>query len=160
VDAIVELSKEPFFDELEFRIIGDGLLFDETVEPLRDFRNVIIDKGFLTHAEIAALHKDYGVFLVPTRADTQGVSRDEAMASGLVPVTSAVTAVPEFVDEECGFMAPFDDASGLAAAIKTLYLEPDRFARMSAAAAARVRRQSTADLTAQRELELFRDPVR
>jgi glycosyltransferase involved in cell wall biosynthesis len=40
---------------------------------------------------------------VPSRTDTQGVSRDEAMSSGLVPVTNAVAAIPEFVDDtvEC-----------------------------------------------------------
>jgi glycosyltransferase involved in cell wall biosynthesis len=138
VQAIVELSKKPFFNDLEFRVIGDGKLFDETVAPLRGFRNVIIEPRFMTQAEIAALHKDYGVFLSPTRMDAQGVSRDEAMSSGLVPITSNVAAIPEFVDEDCGFMAPLDDAAGLAAAIEILYHDPARFERMSAAAAARV----------------------
>jgi glycosyltransferase involved in cell wall biosynthesis len=92
--------------------------------------------------------------------DAQGVSRDEAMASGLVPVTSGVTAVPEFVDQECGFLVPLDDAVGLAAAIETLYHDPARFERMSAAAAARVRKQSGPDLTAGRELELLGEPLR
>jgi FkbM family methyltransferase len=156
VRAILELSEKPFFTDLEFRIVGDGRLFDETVAPLRGFDNVIIDQRFLTQTEIAALHKDYGVFLSPTRMDSQGVSRDEAMASGLVPVTSAVAAVPEFVDDACGFLAPFDDASALAAAIETLYHDPERFERMSVAAAARVRRQSGPDATAGRELDLFR----
>src|SRR5690606_37063715 len=82
VKCILELSKEPFFDELEFRIIGDGKLFDETVEPIRKFDNVIIEKKFLSQQEIAELHKQYGVFLCPSRMDTQGVSRDEAMGSG------------------------------------------------------------------------------
>lgn len=158
VKAILDLAEKPFFDDLEFRIIGDGALFEETVGPLRGLSNVIVDRRFLTQAEIAALHKEYGVFLTPTRMDAQGVSRDEAMASGLVPVTSSVTAVPEFVDVDCGFLAPYDDASGLADAIETLYHDPERFERMSAAAAARVRGQSGPDLTAGREIVLFGEP--
>jgi hypothetical protein len=83
VAAILRLAKEPFFNQLHFRIVGDGVLFDETVAPLRDFLNVQIERTFLTQHEIATLHRDYGVFLVPSRMDSQGVSRDEAMASGL-----------------------------------------------------------------------------
>lgn len=159
VEAIVKLSTEPWFGELEVRVIGDGRLFDETVAPLRKFDNVIVERGFLTQAEIAALHKDYGVFLSPTRMDAQGVSRDEAMSSGLVPVTTDVAAIPEFVDSTCGFLAPLDDAAGLAAGIAALYHDPARFARMSAAAAARVRGQSGPEQTTGRELALIRAAI-
>jgi glycosyltransferase involved in cell wall biosynthesis len=92
--------------------------------------------------------------------DAQGVSRDEAMSSGLVPITSNVAAIPEFVDDACGFMAPLDDASGLAAAIETLYHDPARFERMSAAAASRVRGQSGPEQTTGRELALIREAMR
>ncbi|RIA56037.1 spore maturation protein CgeB [Dichotomicrobium thermohalophilum] len=155
VEAILALRDKPFFSDLEFRIIGDGKLFEETLAPLRGLDNVTIERRFLTQPEIAELHKEYGVFLCPTRWDSQGVSRDEAMSSGLVPVTNAVAAVPEFVDESCGFMAPPEDAAGLAAAIETLYHDPERFLAMSEAAAARVRRQSAAEEVIKKELELF-----
>jgi len=156
VRAIVELSKQPWFDELEILIVGDGVLFDETVPPLRAFPNVTVRREFLRQEEIAKLHKEYGVFLCPTRMDTQGVSRDEAMASGLVPVTSRAGAVPEFVDEDCAFLAPVEDSAGLARAIEQLYSDPELFLRMSTAAAARVRRQSDPELTVTTELELVR----
>lgn len=159
VEAIVLLSKQPFFKDLEFRVVGDGKLFDDTLAPLRGFSNVIIERKFLTQTEIAALHKQYGVFLSPTRMDAQGVSRDEAMASGLVPVTTNVAAIPEFVDDSCGFMAPLDDARGLAAAIETLYHDAALFERLSAAAAARVRGQSGPEQTTGREIELIRQAM-
>lgn len=155
VAAILRLAHEPFFDQLHFRIIGDGVLFDETVAPLREFPNIQIERTFLTHREIAALHRDYGVFLVPSRMDSQGVSRDEAMASGLVPITNRVAAIPEFVDEDCAFLADPEDAAGLAAAVRQLHEDPDLFARMSEAAAQRVRRQSGFARTIARELALF-----
>jgi len=155
VAAILELAKESWFKELEFLIVGDGLLFDTTLEPLRDFDNVTTRRGFLTQSEISELHSDFGVFLVPTRMDAQGVSRDEAMASGLVPVTNGVAAVPEFVDEASGFLADSEDASGLAQGIKALYEDPSLFERMSVAAAERVRAQSDSTLVIQKELSLF-----
>ncbi|RVT87301.1 glycosyltransferase [Rhodobacteraceae bacterium CCMM004] len=155
VAAILELSKRPFFDELSFTLVGQGPLFDETTEPLRDFGNVTLDNRFVLQHEIAALHKRHGVLLVPTRMDSQGVSRDEAMSSGMVPVTSNVAAVPEFVDERCGFLAPAEDHLKLAEAIETLYRDPELFLKMSAAAAERVRRQSGFDQTIAREIALI-----
>jgi glycosyltransferase involved in cell wall biosynthesis len=89
--------------------------------------------------------------------DTQGVSRDEAMSAGLVPVTSRVGAIPEFVDDSCGCLAEPEDAAGLAAAIAGLYHSPDLFMALSAAAAGRVRRQSAQDIIIDRELHLIVD---
>ena len=154
VAAVLELSNEPWFNELDFTFIGDGPLFEETLAPLWDFENVLIRKGFLTHAEIASEHARHGVLLVPTRSDTQGVSRDEAMSSGLVPITSAVAAIPELVDEEVAFLAPPEDPRARADAVRTLRAEPARYLRMSAAAARRVRRQSGADHVLDAELRL------
>jgi len=155
VKMILELSNKPIFSELEFRMIGGGELFKETLEPLRKFKNVIIENRFLTQAEIADLHKKYGVFLCPSRMDTQGVSRDEAMASGLVPATNAVAAIPEFVDKTCGILARGEDALAMADGIAYLYENPGKFQDMSAAAAKRVRQQNGFDLTIQKEIELF-----
>jgi len=155
VRAILALSEKPYFKDLEFRMVGDGRLFDEVLEPIRAFDNVHIERRFLTHVEIAAFHREYGIFLCPSRMDTQGVSRDEAMASGLVPVTNAVAAIPEFVDETCGMLAPQEDAVGLAESIGKLYHSPELFSAMSAAAAARVRRESSSAKTIDLELTLF-----
>jgi glycosyltransferase involved in cell wall biosynthesis len=85
VKAIELLSNKPWFFDMEFRLIGDGPLFEDTVAPLRKYKNVYIEQRFLNRDEIAALHKEYGIFLCATRWDSHGVSRDEAMSSGLVP---------------------------------------------------------------------------
>ena len=157
VKAIQMLQDEPFFKELEFKIIGNGALFDEITKPVRYTPNVILERRFLTQPEIAEIHKEYGVFLCPSRMDSQGVSRDEAMSSGLVPVTSAVAAIPEFVDEASGYLAPLDDAQGLADAIRDMYHNPETFLRKSKAAAARVRGQSGRDIIITRELAIITD---
>ena len=156
VKTILLLSEMSWFSELEFKMIGDGALFDEILEPVKHFRNVSIERGFLTQSQIADLHKQYGIFLVPTRADTQGVSRDEAMSSGLVPVTNAVAAIPEFVDDTCGILAPGDDAYAMAEGIKRLYYEEDLFCIMSEKAANRIRKQTSFEYTIKREISLIR----
>lgn len=155
VEAISLLSKTPQFEQMEFRLVGDGPLFDELTKPLEAFDNVILDKRFLTQDEIARMHREYGVFLCPSRMDTQGVSRDEAMASGLVPVTNAVAAIPEFADGTCAEIVDPEDASALAAALLSLVSSPRRYRRKSQAAAKRVRAQSDADVIVPKELAVL-----
>ncbi len=70
-------------------------------------------------------------------------------------MTNAVAAIPEFVDETCGMLAPQEDAAGLAESIAKLYRSPELFFAMSAAAAARVRRESSSAKTIDLELKLF-----
>ena len=157
IKALQTIADEYWFSELQVTIVGDGELFEDITRPLAGMANVTLVKSFLTQSEIAALHRQHGVFLSPTRMDTQGVSRDEAMSSGLVPVTNAVAAVPEFVADDCGFLAAAEDYEGLAAAIRQLRDDPQRFLAMSDAAAKRVRLQSGFDQTIGRELTLIAD---
>ena len=153
--AIRELASHPLFPQMAFTLVGDGPLWDENFSGLAAYPNVRLERRFLTQAAIARLHREHGVFLVPTRGDTHGVSRDEAMASGLVPVTNPVGAVPEFVDEACGILCPPDDPAALAAALAGLAGDPERFLALSSAAAARVRRTCDAETTTRREIDLL-----
>lgn len=155
IKTILYLSKKSFFKDLEIRIIGDGQLFEETVSPIKDLKNVILEKKFLTQEEISFLHKQYGIFLCPTRMDSQGVSRDEAMSSGLIPVTNNIAAIPEFVDDSCGILAPPEDAQAMADGITSLVKNPTLFLEMSKNAAQRVCRQSSAELIISKEIDTF-----
>lgn len=154
VSAILNLAEQGF-SRLKFTIVGDGPLFDETLRPLQNLENVRVERRFLTQSEIAEYHRHHGIFLVPTRLDTQGVSRDEAMASGLVPVTNRVSAVPEFVDDDCAGLAAPDDAQGIADSIRAMIESPALFLSRSRNAAERVRRQSGCDVVIPAELELL-----
>lgn len=156
VKAVIELSKEDFFDDLEFLFVGDGVLFDEILQPIKNFPNVKIERGFLSQIDIAKLHKEYGVFLCPTRMDAQGVSKDEAMSSGLVVVTNGVTAIPEFVDASCGILADGEDYVGMAEGIKNLYAGPELFQRLSKAAHERVVKQVAKGKVVNEEVSSFR----
>ncbi len=155
VKTILELSQKEWFKEIEFLIVGDGILFDELTESLNQFENVTLKKTFLSQKEIAELYKEYGIVLVPSRADTQGVARDEAMSCGLVPVTSKVQAIPEFVDDKCAILADEDDYMGMAEGIEKLYHNPELFAEMSKNAADRVRSQCSKDNTVDAEINLI-----
>ena len=155
IKTILELSKRDFFNELEFCLVGDGPLFDELTSKVSSFKNVKLRKGFLNQADIAELHKSYGVFLTPTRMDSQGVSRDEAMSSGLVPITNSVAAIPEFLDDSSGFMVPSEDYKAMADAIETLFKNEKLFLEMSVNASLRVRKQCGLEETIKKEMQLF-----
>lgn len=155
VKAVMELSKKEFFQGLEFLFVGSGDLFDEILKPIKGYQNVTLQKTFLRQEKISELHKEYGIFLTPTRMDAQGVSRDEAMSSGMVPVTNAITAIPEFVDENCGILADGEDYKGMAEGIERLYQNPDEFLRLSKNAAERVRSQTSKEFTIVKEEKLI-----
>ncbi len=155
--AILELSKNPIFKELEIAIYGDGQHFERDTKGLEKFPNVKLNKGFLLQDDIAALHKNYGVYIATTRMDAQGVSRDEAMSSGLVPIANAVAAIPEFVDDNCGMLVAGEDYMGVADAVIRLYNEPKLFEKLSQGAAERVRNQSGFEQTINKEIELIKN---
>lgn len=132
VGAILELSKRPYFKALSFTICGSGPMFDQTVEPLRQFDNVKLKNRFFTQEEIRDLHAEHGIFLSPTRFDSQGVSMCEASSSGLVTISSKVAAVPEFIEHRVsGLLAQPESINDLADLIEELYFDAELFQRLS-----------------------------
>lgn len=161
VRAIKELSRRPFFGELEFTICGEGRLFEREVADLRDLPNVSLHERFFSQDEIVYLHQLHGVFLAPTRFDSQGVSMCEAMSSGLATISSDVAAIPEFIENRVtGMLAPPESAVGLADAVEELYFDPDLFQQISGGGARRMRSQCGHEQTVHREVALIREKVR
>lgn len=158
VAAILELSKRPFFQDLEFTICGQGQLFDETVAPLRNFKNVVLKNEFFTQEEIAQLHAEHGVFLCPTRFDSQGVSMCEAISSGLVALSSNVAAIPEFIHHRnTGLLAPAEQPEALADLAELLYFDEELFSKLSQAGSKWVTENCGRNATIRREIELIRE---
>lgn len=153
--AILKLSKTPEFSKMTFDLYGDGPRFDEDTKQLKKFSNVHLHRKFITQSEIAKLHKTHGIYIATTRMDTQGVSRDEAMSSGLVPVASAVAAIPEFVDDTCGILVPAEDAQAVADAILKLVRDPELFCKLSKNAAKHVRGLTSKEFTIDKETNLI-----
>ncbi|MDJ0768354.1 MAG: glycosyltransferase family 4 protein [Ilumatobacter sp.] len=153
-DAVLRLADSDHFAEMHVTIVGDGKYFDECTGPLHELDNVTISRGFVSPERLAELHGDHGVMLVPSRWDSQGLTSLEAMSSGLVPVTTAVAAVPEYVPEDAGVLCPPEDAACLAEAVLALQDDPDQFLERSRRAAAAVRASCGVERTIGAECEL------
>jgi L-malate glycosyltransferase len=157
VKAILILSERPVFNDLAFTIIGEGSLFDKLLNPLRKFSNITIKKGVVRQIEIPAVHKEHGVFLCPTRQDAQGVSMCEAMSSGLVPITSYSTAIPEFVtNNSSGILTR--SPKEIADAIEYLCKHDDKFKTLSRSASDDIRRLCDIKGIIKRELLIIENP--
>jgi glycosyltransferase involved in cell wall biosynthesis len=154
VEAIKLLSGKPFFNDLQFCIYGKGKYFKTLTDPLKSFSNVSLNETFLANQEIPGVHKQYGLFLCPTRQDAQGVSMCEAMSSGLVPITSDCTAIPEFVEHlHSGLLS--DNPQELADAIEKLYHDPSMFVRISKQASASIVEKCSITNIVTKELSVF-----
>jgi len=153
--TITSLKSEPWFDQLHFRVIGDGRHHEEDVEPLRALSNVSIEPRIMPAKELRPILSNAGISLLPTRWDSQGMMMGESMMAGLVPITNAVAAIPEFVDEKSGIVVPPEDFEAMAEAIARMVEHPDEFVELSKAAHERVLRQCGPGATVAREIEIF-----
>ncbi len=153
--AINILAEREGFNELKFTICGSGIQFEPLTNQVSHHNNVTLHEGHLNSDEMQKFHGKNGVFLVPSRFDTQGVMMGEAMASGLVCITNGVAAIPEYADSECAILVRPDDALAYADAIWDLYQNPKNMRKLSKAAGERVREQCGHENTIKRELELF-----
>lgn len=131
VRVILELSHRECFKDMEFSIYGDGTLHDVLLEPLRKFENVHIYKKFLTHEEIAKMHKEHGIGLFASRFDNQAVSSCEAAMSGNVVITSKGIGAVEFVNPNCNTYCETENYKEYADLIEKLYYDPKLFSKIS-----------------------------
>lgn len=154
-DAILELSKRDVFSNFDFTIFGDGKHFESSTIPLEKFDNITINQRFVSTSEMSALHKTHGIMLVPSRWDSQGLTCGEAMASGLVPITNNVAALPEFMDEQCGFLCIPDSPVAIADALEFCATHPEAFLEMSEKAAQRAAKQCGKEATIDQEIDLL-----
>lgn len=157
VNAILELEKWEHFKELNFTIVGEGRLFNSLTAPLKNIKNVKLVNTFLSQNEIVNYHKAHGVFLCPTRQDAQGVSMCEAMASGLVPISSNNSAIPEYLNENIGFLTISPES--IAEAIKFLYNNPLKFIKMSCETSHFINQKCGINETIIKEYKLINDNI-
>jgi L-malate glycosyltransferase len=151
VHAILALSRSKHFSQFQFTVVGEGSLFAPLTAPLREFRNVRLQEGLIAHAEIPKLHDQHGIFLCPTRQDTHGVSMCEAMSSGLVPLTSNNSAIPEYVQHgKSGWLTK--TAKEIAIAMETLAGDDTLFQSLSRGASEYVRAKCGIDHIIKKEL--------
>ncbi len=153
--AILGLSKKPWFSELSIEIYGDGQYFEKDTAPLRLFENVKLHRRFIGAKDLREVFARSGIALLPTRWDSQGMLNGEAMSSGVVPVSNAVTAIPEFISEAEGKLADPENSNQLAMGISELIENSEQFLTKSLSAKERVEAQCSPEKTVHREIELF-----
>jgi glycosyltransferase involved in cell wall biosynthesis len=131
------------------------VLFNELTQKVSHFKNVKLISGFLSNEEIPLKHLQNGVFLCPTRQDAQGVSMCEAMSSGLVPVTSNNTAIPEFVEDKYSGFLNVNTPVKFADSIEFIFNNPKRFLKISKNASIAITNKCSSSLVSKLELDLF-----
>jgi len=99
VDIAIEIMQY-LPDNFSLDIYGKGHYekqYKKQIKQLNLEKRISIKNTFIDRKNLNDFFSNYGVFLAPTRMDAQGVSMCEAMASGLLTVSSNNTAIPEFV---------------------------------------------------------------
>ncbi|MDW8281265.1 MAG: glycosyltransferase [Myxococcales bacterium] len=105
--------------------------------------------------DVPALLCAFDVFALTSYTEGLPLVIPEAMASGLPIVATAVGGVPGIVPEAVGVLCPHGDLEGLTAALRGLRDEPERRARMAAAACAYARQRFSLDTMADRYAALY-----
>lgn len=154
IEAIEKFSSYSEFYNFEFSIYGSGPLLDRQTKNIKKFKNVKIYDRFLNRNEIKIAHDNHQIFLCPTRQDAQGVSMCEAMASGLIPITSNSTAIPEFVDHNSsGFLT--ESSNEIVEVLFKLNDNKDLISKMSIQARNRVVKQCDLEKIMNKETKMI-----
>jgi len=119
-------------------LIGDGPDRD-AVEKETDRLGLRHDVRFFGKVDqVAELLRGSDLFLLPSETESFGLAALEAMACGVPVIASAVGGLPEVVvSGESGFLAPPGAVSVMAREAVAILCDPERHARMRAAAAER-----------------------
>jgi len=81
-------------------IYGKGKYRDKFIKLIKQYNlenRVHIINKFIDRKDLPNLFSYYGIALMPSRMDAQGVSMCEMMSSGLLTISSYSTAIPEFI---------------------------------------------------------------
>ena len=108
--------------ECRYTIIGDGVLLPELRNKANNHPNGhrVIFKGAQPSSVVASSLKSTDLFLLPSVRDSSGdmegipVSLMEAMASGVIVLSTVHSGIPELItDGESGFLVPEKDSGAI-----------------------------------------------
>lgn len=164
IEAVAELRRAGL--PARYTIVGAGPLLDELQDRARQLgvADVVDFAGAQPHARVLELLDAADVFLSPGvvaasgDVETQGVALLEAQAAGLPVVATRVGGVEETVaDGRSGLLVAPADAPALAAALRTLYGDPRRWADMGQAGRAHVAAGYDRDFLMNRLIRLYHE---
>jgi glycosyltransferase involved in cell wall biosynthesis len=124
-------------------VVGDG--------PLRDLLPAAV--GFVPHDELGPYYERAAIVCVPSRREGYGFTAREAMAHGRAVVTTGAGGIADAIEDDVtGVVVPARDTVALKAALEGLLSDPERRARLGAAA--REKAQATFSFSAATEATL------
>ena len=142
--------------DARFVIVGEGELEAKLREQIRDLhleKHVLL-AGF--RADALSLQKSFDLFVLSSVTEGMGSVLLDAMEIGQGIVTTTAGGIPEVVvDERTGVLVPPRDPAALATAIVRLLKDPERRARLGAAARERVRTSFSAERMVQGTLDAY-----
>jgi glycosyltransferase involved in cell wall biosynthesis len=132
-------------------VIGDGPAREEVRAALGPLGRRVSFPGALSEAAIAAHLRDADLFVWPAINEAFGMAVVEAQASGLAVVAGASGGVGGIVaDGVTGLLTPPGDTAALAAAMRSLIVDPARCAALGRAGRQKIERDHDLPLAAAR----------
>jgi N-acetyl sugar amidotransferase len=98
-EYILKYSKNKFFDNFNFTIVGEGIILEKYKKKLLIHKNITIINKFVENEKLVDLYKKNHIFLYLTRLDSQSVTISEALSLGMIVVSSKIAAIPEFIKD-------------------------------------------------------------
>jgi sugar transferase (PEP-CTERM/EpsH1 system associated) len=161
--AFVRLLREhpEMAERARLVIVGEG--------PLRpEIEGALAAADLQAHAwlpgarnDVADILRMLDVFVLPSQAEGTSCTLQEAMASGLPVVATAVGGTPELVEEGVtGHLVPSDDEAALASAIHRVFSEEASAGRFALTARSRATNQFGLDAMVRAYQSVFASPQR
>lgn len=154
LEAARSLSEDGRF---RFHIVGDGRLRG-AVDAAAAAHPSIRAEGVATPAEVRKILAATDVLVLPSLSgEGMPMAVLEAMMAGVVPVATALSSVPEIIENDVtGLLLETPSAAALTSRLRELADAPQRLASMSAAAAAFARQRLCADTNYAALAEIYR----
>lgn len=129
--SILELSKEEYFNNIKFYLVGDGPEKEKMKSRLNHFSNVFFD--YYSAGSGVQYHLDKDVALIPTcGSEGTSLSALEAMSASCAVICTAVGGLSNIVISEHNGLIINADHVELTNAIKRLYTDRDLLNKLKA----------------------------
>ncbi len=155
MEILCSLSKYKVFEKVEISIVGFGKFWSRWIRMVSSYKNVTVEKRYVSHNRLPNLFQSKDVLVNPTRHDTQGLLMCEAMAAGMLVVTNDVSAIKEFASKDDCVFSKSLHASSIASELARVLCNHDEMIRLKGKAKARMESQCSAQQTFHRELQFL-----